>query len=286
MWTNRRHCLQNMRWLIPLLFLFSSAFGEDVVRVVTWNLEWFPGKKPVAVQKDKDAHFLEVAAVLPQFRADVIVLQEVRNAEAAEMLAKLIPGFQVHVTSRFKDTFTNTIGEQQICILSRFPADGAWAESWKKGWANAPRGYAYAKLMVGTKPLHVYGLHLKSNLGNPVENTSKREDAMEQLIAHAKTQAKEKEGVVVVGDFNTSKEQVNLASDTTLKKIENAGFFWTFEGIPLEHRITIPGKGRYPDACFDHIYVRDLGRPAAMVLKDTPGSDHFPVVVDLVLNSP
>ena len=108
---------------------------------------------------------------------------------------------------------------------------------------------------------------------------------MEQLIDHVKTQAKTKEGVVVVGDFNTSKEQVNLASDTTLKKIEEAGFFWGFEGIPLEHRITIPGKGRYPDACFDHIYTRDLGRPAAMVLKNTPGSDHFPVVVDLVLHA-
>ncbi|GEP43094.1 hypothetical protein BGE01nite_23850 [Brevifollis gellanilyticus] len=137
--------------------------------------------------------------------------------------------------------------------------------------------------MISEKPLHVYGLHLKSNLGNPVENTSKREDAMEQLIDHVKSQAKPKESVVVVGDFNTSKEQLNLAGDRTLKKIEEAGFFWAFEGIPIEHRVTIPGKGRYPDACLDHIYVRDLGRPAAMVLKDTPGSDHFPVVVDLVV---
>lgn len=105
---------------------------------------------------------------------------------------------------------------------------------------------------------------------------------MEHLLGHVKSQVKPKEAVAVVGDFNTSKEQVNLAGDTTLKKIEEAGFFWTFEGIPLEHRITIPGFGKYPDACFDHIYVRDLGRPAAQVLKDTPGSDHFPVVVDLV----
>jgi len=274
-----------MRWLIPFLFLLGTAFGDELVRVVTWNLEWFPGKKPAASQKDRDAHFLEVAAVLPQFRADVIVLQEVRNAGAAEMLAKLLPGFQVHVVSQFKDAFTKTIGDQQIVILSRFPADGAWAESWKKGWANAPRGYAYAKLMVGAKPLHVNGLHLKSNLGNPVENTSKREDAMEQLIQHVGTQAKAKEGVVVVGDFNTSKEQVNLASDTTLAKIEKAGFFWTFEGIPLQHRITIPGKGKYPDASFDHIYARDLGRPAAQVMTNTPGSDHFPVVVDIVVET-
>jgi endonuclease/exonuclease/phosphatase family metal-dependent hydrolase len=273
-----------MRWLILLaVLLCCAASGAEVVRLVTWNMEWFPGKKPAATQAQRDAHFLEVAAVLPQFRADVIVLQEVRNAEVAEQLAKLLPGFQMHVTSCFKDTFTHSVGEQQIAILSRFPADAAWAESWKRGWANAPRGYAYAKLMIGSKPLHVYGLHLKSNLGDPAENTSKREDAMEQLIAHVRTQAKEVEPVVVAGDFNTSKEQVNLASDTTLIKIEKAGFFWTFEGIPLAHRITIPGKGRYPDACFDHIYVRGLGRPAAQVLANTAGSDHFPVVVDFAI---
>ena len=108
---------------------------------------------------------------------------------------------------------------------------------------------------------------------------------MEQLIEHTKEYSKPGVGVVVVGDFNTSKEQVNLAGDTTLKKIETAGFFWTFEGIPLEHRITIPRKGSYPDACFDHIYVRGLGSPVAQVLKDTSGSDHFPVFVDLVLET-
>jgi endonuclease/exonuclease/phosphatase family metal-dependent hydrolase len=275
--------MQNLRWLILGALLLGTSHGTEVVRVVTWNLEWFPGKKPAASQEARDAHFLEVAAVLPQFRADIIVLQEVRNDDAAERLAKLMPGFTVHVTSRFKDSFTHTIGEQQLTIMSRYKADGAWAESWKRGWANAPRGYAYAKLLVSGKALHVYGLHLKSNLGNPVENTSKREDAIEQLIRHVDSQAKSPEGVVVVGDFNTSKEQLNLAGDRTLTKIEQAGFAWGFQGIPLEHRITIPGKGRYPDACFDHIYTRDLGRPAASVLKDTPGSDHLPVVMDLVI---
>jgi len=274
-----------MRWLILLALLLGNASAAEVIRLVTWNLEWFPGKKPGASQVERDKHFMEVAAILPQMRADIIVLQEVRNDDAAQRLAKMLPGFNVHVTSQFKDSFTRTIGEQQITILSRYRADGAWAESWKKGWANAPRGYAYAKLEISGKPLHVYGLHLKSNLGDPVKNTSKREDAMEQLIEHVKSQAKPKDGVVVVGDFNTSKDQINLAGDRTLKKIEDAGFFWTFEGIPLKHRITIPNKGRYPDACFDHIYTRDLGRPTAQVLKDTPGSDHLPVIVDLVIET-
>ena len=275
--------MQNMRWLIAVLLFTATANGTEVVRLLTWNLEWFPGKKPAASEEARDAHFREVAAVLPQFRADVIVLQEVRNDEVAQRLAKLMPGYKVHVTSRFLDSFSHTLGEQQVTILSRFEAESAWSESWQRGWAHAPRGYAYAKLLISGKPLHVYGLHLKSNLGNPIENTSKREDAMEQLIKHIKGQTQNKESAVVVGDFNTSKEQVNLAGDRTLMKIEEAGFFWAFQGIPLEQRITIPGKGKYPDACFDHIYVRDLGHPVATVLKDTPGSDHFPVAVDLVM---
>lgn len=251
--------------------------------MVTWNLQWFPGGKPTSTQEERDRHFLEVAAVIPQFKADVLVLQEVRDQETMDRLAKLMPGFQVHVVSQFKEEFTKTVGIQQIAILSRFPASDAWAEPWKRGWAKAPRGYAYARLLVQNRPLHVYGLHLKSNLGDPVANTSKRMDATEQLLGHIGSQVKEGEAVVVAGDFNTSKDDPRFAADGSLGKLEAAGFFWTFFGIPHKHRITTPGKGRYPDTCFDHIFVRGLGRPAAMVLNETPGSDHLPVVVDVIL---
>ena len=273
-----------MRWLVLLIFwglILASSQGGEAVRVVTWNLEWFPGKKPNSSQEEKDRHFLEVAAVLPQFRADVFILQEVRDLDSAVKLSKLMPGFEVHVVSKFKEQVGGVIGLQQIAILSRFKAETAWAESWKRGWANAPRGYAYAKLLVSGKPLHIYGLHLKSNLGDPIANTSKREDAVGQLLDHIKTQTKDGEAVVIGGDFNVSKEQASHAGDTTLARMESAGFFWAFEGVPLNDRITIPGKGRYPDACFDHLYLRNLGRPVAKVLNDTPGSDHFPVTVDL-----
>lgn len=275
--------MQNLRWLALLILLCSTVQGAEVVRIVTWNLEWFPGKKPAATPQEREEHFKQVAAILPQLKADIIVLQEVRNDEVVQELAKLMPGYSVHVTSRFKDSFSSTLGEQQITILSRYTADAAWSESWKRGWANAPRGYAYAKLSISGKWLHVYGLHLKSNLGNPVANTSKREDAMDQLLGHIKDETKPDEPVLVVGDFNTSKEQVNLAGDQTLLKIERAGFYWGFEGIPLSERITIPGKGKYPDACFDHIYTRGLGRPVATVLKSTQGSDHLPVITDLAV---
>jgi endonuclease/exonuclease/phosphatase family metal-dependent hydrolase len=275
--------VQNLRWIIVVLALLGCAQAAEVVRVVSWNLEWFPGRKPASSQEERDRHFLEVASIVPQFRADVIILQEVRDDDTAQKLVALLPGFSVHVTSKFKDGFSSTPGLQQVTILSRFQADAAWAAPWKRGWANAPRGYAYARLLVGTKKLHVYGLHLKSNLGDPIKNTSKREDAMEQLVEHIGTEVGVGDPVIVGGDLNTSKEQASHASDRTLKIIEKAGFFWTFEGDPFEERITIPGDGRYPDACFDHIFTRGLDRPIARVLKDTPGSDHFPVVTDVTV---
>jgi len=58
-----------------------------------------------------------------------------------------------------------------------------------------------------------------------------------------KSEAKPKRVVVALVDFNTSKQQVNLVGDTTLQKLEEAGFFWTFERIPLAERVRIPGKG-------------------------------------------
>lgn len=56
--------MQNLRWLILFVLLLGCANAADVVRLVTWNLEWFPGKKPAASQEERDKHFTDVAAVL------------------------------------------------------------------------------------------------------------------------------------------------------------------------------------------------------------------------------
>lgn len=71
----------------------------------------------------------------------------------------------------------------------------------------------------------------------------------------------------------------------TMLVFKDAGFFWTFEGLPLEMRIKVPAKGSYPPACFDHIMTKGLGRPTAKVLSEAIGSDHLPVVTDLTINN-
>lgn len=277
-----------MRWLILVLIGLSGGIGsaQHVVRVLTWNLKWFPGGSPNATAAAKEAHTQQVAVEIAKFNADVLLLQEVMDEAAMESLIQALPGqpyFTIHVVSTFKDGFSGARGQQQLAIISRFPAVSAWAEAWKKGWANSPRGYAYTRLKVSESQfLNVYTLHLKSNLGDPVTNTAKREDAAQQFLRHVQEQCSSHEAVVMGGDFNTSLDDVRFVGDSTLRKIQQAGFFWAFEGVPHKDRITIPASGSYPDACFDHLFTRNLGRPVARVVE-TLGSDHRPVLVDVVL---
>ncbi len=37
------------------------------------------------------------------------------------------------------------------------------------------------------------------------------------------------------------------------------GFLWAWAGVPSERRFTLPGEGRYPAACFDHVFYRVEG---------------------------
>jgi hypothetical protein len=52
----------------------------------------------------------------------------------------------------------NFLSGQQLAIAAKMPADAAWAEERKRGFAAAPRGYAYASFLVGGKRLGVYCL--------------------------------------------------------------------------------------------------------------------------------
>ena len=88
------------------------------------------------------------------------------------------------------------------------------------------------------------------------------------------------EVVIVAGDFNTAFENNRVPSEKTLLNLLQDGYFWPFEGIPLSRSISMPGFGKYPDACFDHIFLRGMtDRPVAEVVSNAKGSDHFPVVV-------
>ena len=264
----------------------GAPVAPTTLRIVTWNLQWFPGGK-TATKKSQDTQIALVREEIRKLNPDILILQEVGSQSALdETLKPLDPKWQTAVISAFQQG--GFISGQQIAIAAKFPTEAAWAEPWKRGWAEAPRGYSYALFTINGKKLAVYGLHLKSNLGNPPENTSKREDAMEQLIAHINSgeeRVAKADAVVIGGDFNTDNPDSPAGQskgERTFGQLQKAGFSWSFEGIDHVRRITCPGKGKYPDACFDYFWTRGLKAPLSNIAT-AKGSDHLPVVIDIVI---
>jgi endonuclease/exonuclease/phosphatase family metal-dependent hydrolase len=279
-----------MKIVVAILAGLVTALGAEPVpvalRLATWNLQWFPGGRNGATKEEQDKQIVQVQEEIGRLNPDIILLQEVGSAAALEETLKpLGPEWRVAVVSQFKDG--NFISGQQVAIAARMPAEAVWAEAWEKGWAGAPRGYAYASFLIGGKRIAVYCIHLKSNLGNPPVNTSKREDAMEQLVAHIKTgreRVPEPDAIIIGGDFNTDDPDTlagQSPGERTFGMLRKAGFKWSFDGVAHANRITCPSKGRYPDACFDQLFTRGLGNPIASVVV-AKGSDHRPVVMEVL----
>lgn len=280
-----------MRLVALLLGMFTVVGnGEPTpipIRIMTWNLQWFPGGRPGATKEDQDKHIVEVRETIRNLSPDILLIQEVSSSGALEeTLRPLGPEWKVAIVSRFMQG--GFLSGQQIAIAAKIAPESAWSEPWATGWAGAPRGYAYASFIVGGKRLATYSVHLKSNIGDAQGNTSKREDAIEQLLAHIGTpdeRVKTPDALVIAGDFNTDDPDspgTQSPGERTFGLLKNAGFNWAFDGLQLKDRISCPGHGRYPDACFDHFFTKGLGGPAATVAK-VKGSDHLPVTIDVIL---
>jgi endonuclease/exonuclease/phosphatase family metal-dependent hydrolase len=286
-------------WGIILLCLFavSPLYGEEI-KVVSWNLEWFPSgsSRGIASPEAEAKKIASVAEVLKGLNPDILVIQEVRDMKACESLADALKPSQYHVTvcSWFKAGFGGEIGQQQVAILSRSPAVTAWSEDWKSfGVADPPRGFSFAAFRYGTNDVGVYAVHLKSNLtkgdletGRQL-NILKRELAAEQLLAHfdkiSSLLSNDLEVVIVAGDFNTTVDQLEFASEKTLPIFRENGFGSGFEDLPLAQRVTIPSKGQFPDATFDYIFVKPPKVAALPIITTNKLSDHYPILRKICL---
>jgi len=288
-----------MRRLILLLFLLGSFLQAKEIAVTTWNLEWFPSgsSKGIATPEVESKRISDAAEVLRKLDSDIIVLQEVRDYEVCEALAKAIgPKYQVLVCSAFKSGFGGSKGLQQVAVLSKYPAQSCWSEDWKTfGKVDPPRGFAFAHIQIDGKDIAVYGVHLKSNLimgGDRFKtgqiNILKRELAAEQVLAHSKELPKvlgqDFEAVIVAGDFNTNKDQMDFASEKTLQTFEENGFTSGYENLQLSERVTHPRKGGYPDTTFDYIFVKgSKEEPLRPSILKSGVSDHLPVTLKTTL---
>jgi endonuclease/exonuclease/phosphatase family metal-dependent hydrolase len=172
--------------------------------------------------------------------------------------------------------------------LSKYQAQAAWAEPWKRlNGVDPPRGFAFAWFKIGNEDFGVYSVHLKSNLithgdkeAETAKNIRKREVAITQLIAHVRdvieTTKLAIKGIVIGGDFNTNHDQEIFSAERTLDCLIGAGYQNGFEELPLERRVTHPANHGFPDATFDFIFAKNL-KASQPTITQTNASDNWPV---------
>ncbi len=273
-----------VRWLLLVLFTLAAANAAGPLKLVSWNLEWFPGGSPGA---SAEAGAKKMAAAQNALRAinpDILCLQEVRDWAAANELVSVLPGYHVAIVSAFK-------GKQQQVIATRLPVDSAWAAEWKsRGRLELPRGYSFAAIRLpGHVSLLTYSVHMKANSGGAdADNIAKREASSAQLLAHVREMEKLYGGrgpiaVAMAGDWNTTLDaDPRFRREKTLRLLTGSGYRSTWEGVPFEKRITHPGEGNFPPITFDHILLKAGPKLAAAVIDEKGISDHNPVVLALL----
>lgn len=292
--------MSHLRRLIPALLLLAALAAPGTaqeprpLRVVAWNLEWFPGGSPFAKAEEKRSAVARASAHLARLEPDILIVQEVTSERSLRQALQGHKNLQLHVISNFTnanpDADTDLV--QQVAIASTLPAVSAWTAPWKAGFADPPRGYAFAALRVSTgEVVMVYSLHLKSNRAStPLEaqlNIAKREDASRQLRQHIRETARnfaplKVRGVILGGDFNTNLDNPEWISEGTLRELIDEGYHNTWSGVPPAQRETWRGNNFFAASTLDYILLRDLDWPAAQVdLLATDISDHRPVIVDL-----
>ena len=278
-----------MRRIILALIAGLQLAGAETVSIVTWNLEWFPGKKPTSTQAERALHMSAAKDGLLQLAPDILCSQEIRDWESFAELTSVLPKLKPLIVSKFRDSPTGgPISIQQTAIASIYPSDSAWFEAFKPAPNTPPRGFSFAAIPFGKTMLLIYSVHLKSNMGGVALAAPKRVESAAQLVAHAASMEKlygerGPVAVVIAGDFNTDPTDPQFAGDNTFDVFTQAGFQWAWQNTPREKRVTHPGSGRYPDATFDGFLFKGARSVSTDVLAGTSASDHKPVVLKISL---
>lgn len=273
------------RLILALLFSLATFLHAAPLKVVSWNLEWFPGKRPTASAAEAEKHMKDAQDALRKINPDVFIGLEVRDWDAFNQLVSAVPGLKNHVVSNFIDPLTEEIRPQQIGIASKLTCRAADAEAWKANVPNISRGFSYAALeRKDGSLLMVYGNHLKSNRGDATEVAAMRNDQAKQLIAQRPVMEKafkDKKiaGWILAGDFNTNHDgQFPLCK--VVEELTSAGFRNTWADIPKQKRLTwtaAPG-GRFESTTFDYFFTLGLGDLTATMLDSPPSvSDHHAI---------
>jgi endonuclease/exonuclease/phosphatase family metal-dependent hydrolase len=265
--------------MAAVLGLSSWAVAAPI-KIVSWNVEWFPGRYPDATPFQEREHMAEVRYALRRMKPDVLILVEVKNPEAVRKAVQVVPGLHLNTISSFEGR------PQQIAIASRYPVRRGGQAPWVRFFTGPPRGFTFAELALpDQKCLQVYGVHLKSNRGPQIIDRSFREISAVQLtqfidqLTHDGTCPSA--GVVVGGDFNTNLDDAKFFADDSLRYMIGTGMYWPFASLKPDARKTWQGDSNYEALQFDHFVTVNVGAPVAQVLKTGRTSDHLPIEITI-----
>lgn len=293
-----------------LLTLFSTAFAsmllissstksvaaepKNVLRVISWNIEWFPGKRHTSTPEQAAAHMELVQGEIKRLNPDILLAQEIGNWQAFSDLVSVAPGLQPAVVSAFTSEETGAYWSQQLAIASRLPVFAAWSEPWKAGEKITPRrGFSAIAVTLpdSDKILLFYSVHLKSNRSSSDADTqlnyATRNESAQQLLQHVNHMEtvvfKDRvAGVVIGGDFNTNHD--GQFGDKVIEIMEKGGFTSSWGDTPSQARATWRGNDRFAAATLDYIFTKGLGNPKATLLEIPDGrSDHWPLSIEIPL---
>lgn len=276
------------------LFLHSTPQAEPL-RVVSWNIEWFPGLRPNADNRDKAKHIAAIRPELAKIKPDIFLAQEITDKRAFNKILAAVPGLELHVISDFKSEDRRP-PYQQLAIASKLEAHSAWFEAFeeKEHLPSLRRGFAFAALKHPDGGLvMVYSVHLKSNHGSDTPEGEKniadtRRESVRQILAHKEELEKNRfagekiVGWIVGGDFNTDHDG-GFPLCTAVADMVASGFHNTWSETPKEKRLTWrsdpdPAARRFEPITFDYIFTLGF-KPVQARIIDVPRalSDHSPL---------
>ena len=218
---------------------------EETFRVVSFNV-WF-----------RNPDMARTAQYIEQSQADAVVLLELTPPQA-EMLLPLLPSYPYYHIEPSR---------MGAAVFTKWPVLEAESVPLAPGGAVAAR----LKLDWRGAPVTVLGVHLNWPLGP--RNSEFRNQELNQLVEFSKAQP---EPLIVAGDFN-----LTPWSEYFSDALEESGLHDAARGFGLAR--SWPAQFAPAGIRIDHCLLSPQWRSVATRVGPWLGSDHLPIVADLLL---
>jgi endonuclease/exonuclease/phosphatase family metal-dependent hydrolase len=191
--------------LLLLLVTLGASAAPSPVSVLSFNLNNYSPRSTNG-RKSPESH-AAVASIIANASADIVVVQEIRNADAAEHLRAAVA--ERGVEYPFVTVVEASDMFRKLAVFSRIePAEIAHnttaSYTVKDEIVPVRRGFAYCRFQFGDYKFHLIGAHLKSPVYHRLGQTDMRRYEARQLRYFIDTIIKEdlEANILVVGDLN------------------------------------------------------------------------------------